>query len=186
MRKPTCGAVLLLAFLFGASTVACTAQPAAATSSSSTAKKKKSADADDEDEEDEDGDDEQPRRPRSTPPDDAEPTPEEPMPDAPTTPTPGGGQCAQQQQNPDACIDCCMGGNPEATAQADQAFGQCACTSACAQACGGSFCRGAQPTAACEQCLNQAQQCEQAWQQACQADAGCRAVEQCIQSSCQL
>lgn len=109
-----------------------------------------------------------------------------PAPTSPSTPTdpPPSNQCGGKQG--DACIDCCVGGNDQASAAADQAFESCICQSACASACGSSLCKGGQPSAACQQCMQGTggQQCETAWVNACNANAACRAIEQCIQTSC--
>ncbi len=182
MRAVTRSAALLLAVLFGISAAACTAQPQVTSGdSSSKTKTKKGSTSDDEDEEDED---ETPKKssPKTTPePDPSEPTPP-PTEPTPSTPPPNA-QCAQEQ-DPDSCIMCCEGGNQQATAAADQAFEQCACGGSCASACGGSFCRNGQPSAACEQCL--ANTCEQQWQSACNADPTCAQIDACVKSSCKL
>jgi hypothetical protein len=107
-----------------------------------------------------------------------------PSPEGGTTPAPvpGTGQCAAAADM-FACFDCCDAAHPGGWEVADQAWGDCICQTACAQACGGNFCQGGQPSAACEQCLDTAQQCDAAADAACAANANCAAANACAQSS---
>lgn len=103
-------------------------------------------------------------------------------PQTPADPTPSGGQCSSSADAM-SCFECCDP-NGTATAAADEAWGRCVCQTpgVCASACGTSFCRGSQPTAACEQCLeNSTAQCDQVAEQAC--DATCQAAIACFDSS---
>jgi hypothetical protein len=105
-------------------------------------------------------------------------------PATPTAPAPTNGQCAAQQTF-DTCMQCCDTAFPGGFEVDAQAFGQCACVSpgVCAQACAGSFCAGGQATAACEQCLVTATQCETVAEQTCNANASCSGVFTCLDSS---
>jgi len=106
-------------------------------------------------------------------------------PATPTTPAPAGnGQCAGQQ-TADACFQCCDTASPGGFDVDSQAFGQCVCETpgTCAAACATSFCAGGPPTAACEQCLNGATQCEAQAEAACNANAACAAAFACSDSS---
>lgn len=98
----------------------------------------------------------------------------------PPPPPPAGGQCSQQQ-DPEACFMCCDDVSQGALAQADEAFGACACEGQCASACGNNWCNGGQESAACGQCLQQT--CEPAFESAC-SGAACKAGLACLQSSC--
>jgi hypothetical protein len=102
----------------------------------------------------------------------------------PTTPAPTNGQCAAATSF-DACFGCCDQAFPGGFEVDAQAFGQCACESpgVCAQACAGSFCAGGQATPACEQCLATATQCNTAAETACNANASCKGVFTCVDSS---
>lgn len=106
--------------------------------------------------------------------------------DAAATPAPaGGGQCAAQQTF-DTCMQCCDQAFPGGFEVDAQAFGQCACESPgpCAQACAGSFCAGGQATPACEQCLAvNAAQCNTTAEAACNANAACKGVFTCYDTS---
>lgn len=82
-----------------------------------------------------------------------------------------------------SCIDCCDQANPGGFEVDGQAWDDCICQTACAQECGGSYCNGGDPSFACEQCMQNAQQCDQAADTACQANAACAAAIACIQSS---
>jgi hypothetical protein len=104
------------------------------------------------------------------------PTPN-PTPNPTPTPTPAPNACAGQQG--DACFDCCDQASGGALAQADNAFGQCACGGgACTSACSADFCTGAQPSAACEACLTGT--CEPQADALC-TSAACKAGQQCAQ-----
>lgn len=108
------------------------------------------------------------------------PTPT-PTADAGVTPV-GTGQCASSADF-DTCLDCC---DPQNALEVDNAaFGQCVCQSpgVCAAQCATSFCAGLDPTAACEQCLDAATQCDQTADAACNANAGCAAALACVTSS---
>jgi hypothetical protein len=107
-----------------------------------------------------------------------------PVPDGGVTPVPSPAdqQCAAAADM-FACFDCCDAAHPGGWEVADQAWGDCVCQTACAQACGGNFCQGGQPSVACEQCLDNAQQCDQAADAACAADANCAASRACEQAS---
>ena len=113
------------------------------------------------------------------------PTPPAPTPDGgttPVTPSPADQQCAASQDM-FACFDCCDAAHPGGWEAADQAWGTCVCTQVCAQACGNNFCAGGQPSAACEQCLDNAQQCDDAANTACAADPNCAAADACSQAA---
>jgi hypothetical protein len=108
----------------------------------------------------------------TTAPPEADPTP------SPTpSPTPAPNTCAGQSG--DACFDCCNTASGGTLAPADEAFGQCACGGgACTSACDADFCTGAQPSAACEQCLKAT--CEPQANALC-TSAACKAGQQCAQ-----
>lgn len=82
-----------------------------------------------------------------------------------------------------ACFDCCDAAHPGGWEVAAKAFDDCVCQQVCAQACGSSYCAGGDPSAACVQCLDDAQQCEQAADAACQGNANCAAADACAQAS---
>lgn len=106
-------------------------------------------------------------------------------PATPTTPAPaGGGQCGAQQTF-DTCMQCCDQAFPGGFEVDANAFGQCACESpgVCAQACAGSFCSGGPATPACEQCLAGATQCNTAAETTCNANASCKGVFTCLDTS---
>ena len=94
-----------------------------------------------------------------------------------TTPTPAPNACAGKQG--DACFDCCNAASGGSLGKADEAFGTCACGGgACTSACTADFCGGAQPSAACEQCLKAT--CEPQADALC-TSAECKAGQQCFQ-----
>jgi len=99
--------------------------------------------------------------------------------DPPITPPPTG-SCGS---SPDAesCFQCCDPG--QATMAAEDAFGRCACQSPgiCASACSTSYCAGRAPTAACDNCLANAAQCEQVADTAC--TGACQTAVSCFESS---
>lgn len=103
---------------------------------------------------------------------------------APGTPAPGTGRCSAQQTF-DTCMQCCDEGFPGGFEVDAQAFGACVCESpgTCAAACAGSYCAGSPPTAACEQCLQSAAQCNTTAEAACKANASCQGVFACVDSS---
>lgn len=105
-------------------------------------------------------------------------------PGTPGTPAPGTGQCAASA-GAEQCFQCCDAAFPGGLDVDAQAYGQCVCEApgVCAQQCATSYCAGQQPTAACEQCLNAATQCEQAAETACNANANCKGAFTCIESS---
>jgi hypothetical protein len=105
-------------------------------------------------------------------------------PATPSTPAPTNGQCSGQQTF-DTCMQCCDQAFPGGFEVDANAFGQCACESpgVCAQACAGNFCAGGQATAACEQCLNAATQCNTAAETTCNANASCKGVFTCLDTS---
>lgn len=105
-------------------------------------------------------------------------------PATPTTPAPTNGQCSASTTF-DACFQCCDQAFPGGFEVDAQAFGKCACEApgVCAQACAGSFCAGGQATPACEQCLNTATQCNTAAETACNANASCKGVFTCVDTS---
>jgi hypothetical protein len=107
-----------------------------------------------------------------------------PTPDAGTvpTPTPAPNTCGATTDF-FACIDCCDQANPGGFEVDGQAWDNCICQTACAQACGGNFCNGGDPSLACEQCMDNAQQCDQVAETACQGNAACAAAMTCVQSS---
>lgn len=104
-------------------------------------------------------------------------------PQQPNTPAPAG-NCAAEA-NADACFDCCSKGNEAGLDQAYQVFDTCACQTpgVCKTQCGNNYCAGQQPTAACETCLQGAQQCGQQADQACAANAQCKAAVDCFDAS---
>ena len=105
-------------------------------------------------------------------------------PATPATPAPANGQCSAQTTF-DTCMQCCDQAFPGGFEVDANAFGQCACESpgVCAQACAGSFCAGAAPTAACEQCLAGATQCNTQAETTCNANASCKGVFTCLDTS---
>jgi hypothetical protein len=107
-----------------------------------------------------------------------------PVPDGGVTPVPSPAdqQCAAAADM-FACFDCCDAAHPGGWEVAAQAFDDCVCQTACAQACGGNYCQGGQPSSACEQCLDNALQCDDAANTACAADANCAASSACEQAS---
>ena len=111
------------------------------------------------------------------------PTPT-PLPDGGVAPAPSPAdqQCAAATDMW-ACFDCCDAAHPGGWEVAEQAFDDCVCQTACAQACGGNYCQGGQPSAACEQCLDNAVQCDDAANTACAANANCAASDACAQAS---
>lgn len=104
-------------------------------------------------------------------------------PQEPNTPAPAG-NCAAEA-NADACFDCCAKGNEQGLDQAYQVFDTCACQTpgVCKTQCGNNYCAGQQPSAACETCLQGAQQCGQQADQACAANAQCKAAVDCFDAS---
>lgn len=125
----------------------------------------------------------------------ATPTPTPPSGPSGTTPTPSAEAGATPPTTPPApntcgaaadfiaCIDCCDQASPGGFEVDAKAWDDCICQTACAQACGGSYCNGGEPSAACEQCMDGAKQCDQAAATACQASAGCAAAMACVQNS---
>jgi hypothetical protein len=109
-------------------------------------------------------------------------------PATPAIPGPTNGPCSASASF-DACLQCCDQAAPGGFDFESNAFGQCACGSpgVCAQACAGTFCAGGQATAACEQCLTAATQCNTAAEAACNANASCTAAFTCYDASgCEL
>lgn len=105
-------------------------------------------------------------------------------PAAPGTPAPTNGQCSAQPSF-DACFSCCDQAFPGGFEVDANAFGQCACESpgVCVSVCAGNYCAGGQATPACEQCLATATQCNTAAETACNANASCKGVFTCVDSS---
>lgn len=101
-----------------------------------------------------------------------------PTPTTPTTPN----ACAAE---PDiwACFDCCDAAHPGGWEVAAKAFDDCVCQTVCAAACGSSYCAGNEPSGACIQCLDTAQQCDDAATTACNADASCSGASTCAAAS---
>jgi hypothetical protein len=100
-----------------------------------------------------------------------------PTPD--TTPTPTPTNC--NQASPDACFDCCNQASGGAFAQADQAYGQCACgdTGQCRLECDASLCSGLGASAACQQCLTSV--CEPMANALC-TTAACKTGKACVEA----
>jgi hypothetical protein len=108
-----------------------------------------------------------------------------PAPDGGSTlqpPPPGGGACVAEADM-FACFDCCDAAHPGGWEVAEQAWSDCVCQTACAQACGANFCTGGQPSSACIQCLDDAVQCDDAADTACAANPSCAAADACAQAS---
>jgi hypothetical protein len=111
-----------------------------------------------------------------------------------TTPTPTtleagaptAGGCEATTTN-EACETCCEQKFP-AGAQAAQAaidaWQQCVCTKCSAQ-CASSACSPNQdePTAACQTCMDAATECDDKYEQVCNADQSCAAMGQCVETS---
>jgi hypothetical protein len=108
-----------------------------------------------------------------------------PAPDAAVPPGPQADCSATTSY--DACDQCCDTNNPPGYKIANDAFMACICQApgVCAQACGGSFCAGQEPSSKCEQCLGSqaAGQCEDTAAAACDANPACTASNQCFQTS---
>jgi hypothetical protein len=100
---------------------------------------------------------------------------------ASTTP-PTAGSCSSSADWM-SCVDCCGQQNPGGFEVDGQAWNDCICQTACASACGANYCNGGDPSAACEQCMQNAPQCDQAAETACQANASCAAAIACVQNS---
>lgn len=101
---------------------------------------------------------------------------------------PSGGKCAAETKQ-EACFTCCAP-DPAVFDAEIKAFDDCACgtnggAGVCKTQCGNDFCKNpdAQPSAACEACLQGATQCETAAQTACDANAGCKAAYACAEAS---
>ena len=111
------------------------------------------------------------------------PTPPGGDPQQPNTPAPGG-TCAAEA-NADGCFECCAKGNEAGLDAAYQVFDTCACQTpgVCKAQCGANYCAGQQPSAACETCLQGAQQCGQQADTACAANAQCKAAIDCFDAS---
>lgn len=81
------------------------------------------------------------------------------------TPTPAPSlTCGEKTTTRSACYSCCDAEHPSGAAtytKAILAFDACACISpgTCASVCGGNYCAGGAPTAACDSCLNGALTC---------------------------
>jgi hypothetical protein len=96
-----------------------------------------------------------------------------PPPDGTPAPVPAG-DCSAEQSF-DGCMTCCVGGNKAAWDQAEQVFSQCD-QQQCATPCKN------EQSAECGQCLDT---CSQQADQACQQDAACAPILQClVTSSC--
>jgi hypothetical protein len=111
----------------------------------------------------------------------------------PTTATPGtttpapAGVCGKKA-DANACFECCIEKDPAAFEAADKVWFDCACAAdACKTACADSVCgtTDAEPNAACTTCLQQkGPACETQADAACQANAGCKAIDACAQTEC--
>lgn len=99
-------------------------------------------------------------------------------------PPANAGKCAGEA-SADACFSCCEAGNEAGIQAVWQVFDACVCQNpgTCASACGNNYCAGGQPSQACEQCLDGATQCQQQSDQACAANASCKAANDCIEAS---
>jgi hypothetical protein len=83
----------------------------------------------------------------------------------------------------DACYECCVP-DPTAMDPGDRVFLQCACAAnACRSQCQSNFCTNQAPSAACEQCLQNQNACQQQADTACAADARCKAASACLDTS---
>lgn len=89
----------------------------------------------------------------------------------------------------DACYECCGNANPAAVEKLDTSWTACACAAdKCGTQCAQSVC-GATPKDpaqgdACDTCLQaQGEACSQVAFNACQADATCKKVLECEESS---
>lgn len=118
----------------------------------------------------------------TTPPkkDTSTPSPEggtTPTPTPTPAPTPAPTSCAGQTGA--ACFDCCNTASGGSLAKADDAFELCACGGgSCTSACNATFCTGAAPSAACQQCLTAT--CDPQADALC-TSAACKAGQQCAQ-----
>jgi hypothetical protein len=82
---------------------------------------------------------------------------------SPSTPTPSL-TCGEKTSTRSACYSCCDAEHPSGAAtytKAILAFDACVCLSpgTCASVCGGNYCAGGSPSAACESCLGSAFTC---------------------------
>lgn len=111
------------------------------------------------------------------------PTPPGGDPQQPNTPAPAG--TCSAEANADGCYECCAKGNEAGLDAAYQVFDTCACQTpgVCKAQCGNNYCAGQQPSAACETCLQGAQQCGQQADQACAGNAQCKAAIDCFDAS---
>lgn len=107
----------------------------------------------------------------------------------PTTPTPTAGECSKKADG-DACFDCCYAKAPAAYDAVEEVFAACICQApgACKTDCADSFCgtdATKEPSAACSTCLKaNAPTCGPKADAACEASAGCKAVEACARTEC--
>ena len=108
---------------------------------------------------------------------------------APTTPAPTSDACGKKGSY-DACFDCCYEKSPAELDKSDAVFRACICEApgACKADCGDTLCGtdpSKQPSAACETCLDaNAAPCDDKAAAACDASAGCKLVDSCLQTEC--
>ncbi|CAN5754109.1 hypothetical protein BH11MYX4_BH11MYX4_06020 [soil metagenome] len=106
---------------------------------------------------------------------------------APTTPT---SDACGKKGSYDACFDCCYEKSPAELDKSDAVFRACICEApgACKADCGDTLCGtdpSKQPSAACETCLSaNAAPCDDKAAAACDASAGCKLVDSCLQTEC--
>jgi len=107
----------------------------------------------------------------------------------PTTPAPTGDACGKKGSY-DACFDCCYAKAPAELDKSEAVFKSCICEApgACKADCGDTLCGtdpSKPPSAACETCLNtNAAPCDEKAAAACDASAGCKTVDSCLQTEC--
>lgn len=100
----------------------------------------------------------------------------------------GGGSCGASA-NIDACFQCCGQANPAAVEKLDTSWMACACAAdKCGTQCAPSVCAATPKDPAqgdaCDTCLAaQDQACGQAASAACEADATCKKIFECEQTS---
>jgi len=163
-RLALVGSSALLAFL-----VACSAAPAPLAEGNATKKKDTT-----QEEEEEQGSDEQ----------DQTATPKAPSTTPSTTPTGADGATCGAKPTADACYECCL---PDTSAMeaAAKVYDDCICKTTCASQCGSDYCKNpdAEPSQACQACMETATQCEQQADAACDGNAACKAASTCMDTA---
>ena len=106
----------------------------------------------------------------------------------PTEPAPSAGSCGSSAKM-DACFQCCGQANPAAVEKLDSTWMACACAAdKCGTQCAQSVCAATPKDPAqgdaCDTCLAaQDQACGQAAFSACEADATCKKIFECEETS---